>query len=278
MLRFPFTKMHGLGNDFVVIDQLGTPHSTSIDINQALAKKVCDRHFGIGADQLLWLKKAHDAKNDARMEIFNTDGSVAEMCGNGIRAAALYLQKYTAHPKAAYSIETLGGLKTVEIHGRKVKVNMGFPVLKAGFSDPLGELLDVHGQQLRFHEVDFGNPHAVLFLPSVSNFPVEKVGSDVEGHSRFPERTNVEFVEIKGPHQIQLRVWERGAGLTLACGTGACAAAVASLALGKVQSPVQVQLPGGQLQISWEGGSHPVFMEGVAQEVFQGFFLLEKEP
>ncbi len=278
-----FTKMQGLGNDFVVIDDLGSvPATQGLDLGK-LAKKICDRRFGIGADQILWLKKSRSSVADIRMEILNADGSEAEMCGNGIRAVARYLQRHTGlkRPESSssvlpsYLIETLGGVKKVELMGNEVIVDMGAPTLGKGFLGQ-GEELVVAGERLFFYEVNVGNPHAVFFVNALSQFPVETLGPLIEKHPRFPQRTNVEFVEVGDGHSIRVRVWERGAGITLACGTGACASAVASLATQKVSGRVEVLLPGGALQITWSGKvTDSVMMQGPAEEVFQGRFLFE---
>jgi len=332
MKLIKFTKMQGLGNDFVVIDDLGPLPATSGtivasgtvaasgDISVAQAKKICDRRFGVGADQILWLRRprphAHvesalsgarpEARPDARMEILNADGSTAEMCGNGIRAVALYLNRHIFPGQTAFKIETLAGIKTVQVNGALVLVDMGIPVLGSVGADVRGtgipaggEKIQVQDTEFRFFEVNVGNPHAVLFINSgelggargaggvkgargagavegaLDFFPVEKWGPLLEAHSRFPQRTNVEFVEVKGPNAIQVRVWERGAGITLACGTGACASAVASLVAGKVQNPVEVRLPGGNLKITWAGPGSSVLMEGPAEEVFSGEIRLD---
>jgi diaminopimelate epimerase len=274
MIQLPFTKMHGLGNDFVVLDNLGLEPAISGNLTAEMAKKICDRRFGIGADQILWLKKAHDSSADFRMEILNADGSVAEMCGNGIRAVALYAQRHTSYQKSEYKIETLAGLKTVRVRGADVTVDMGLPILGEGFSIG-GECIEIRGEQLRFFEVNVGNPHAVFFVDEVESFPVEELGPLIEKHPRFPHRTNVEFVKIQNSQSIQVRVWERGAGITLACGTGACASAVASLATHRLKNPLNVELPGGRLRISWEGNPHSILMEGPATEVFKGTFCLD---
>ncbi len=281
MASIPFVKMHGLGNDFVVIDDLGkSPHN----LGPQEAQTLCDRRFGIGADQVLWLKASQGPGNagvrcDVRMEILNSDGSSAEMCGNGIRAVALYLQRHSAiKGRSSYRIETLAGTKIVTIKNDLVNVDMGAPGLGAHFDK--GEALKLSsGQELRFHEVSMGNPHAVFFTDRVSTVDLEKIGPEIERHPRFPKRTNVEFVEVTGPSSIKIRVWERGAGITLACGTGACASAVATLGTGRAQGRLEVVLPGGALQIGWEGASkrsetHPVMMEGPATEVFRGEYLL----
>jgi diaminopimelate epimerase len=285
-MRIPFVKMHGLGNDFIVIDELEAVGaeagaqslaSSSLGIAQ-VSIQLCDRRFGIGADQILLLKPVQQTLADYRMEILNSDGSVAEMCGNGIRAVALYFhRKLGSQGRGSYRVETLAGVKTVAVDGEQVAVDMGAPVLGGGFipgrseseSHP-GEPLEVLGRTLRFYEVSMGNPHAVIFVEDWGRFPVEQFGPCIEKHVRFPKRTNVEFVKVAGESKIQVKVWERGAGLTLACGTGACASAVASLATGRVRGEVQVELPGGALSIGWKGEGHSVIMKGPAVEVFRG--------
>ncbi len=276
-LKLPFTKMHGIGNDFVVIDDY-LSRSTETPIGAALARKLCDRRFGVGADQILWLKPAQDAgRADFRMEILNADGSQAEMCGNGIRAVAVFVNDRTPRKKPEYRIETLGGIKTVQVSGHKVKVDMGAPGLGGGFPSA-GEALEIApGAVLKFFEVNMGNPHAVFFVETLEEplpgHSMESLGERIEKHPRFPKRTNVEFVRVEGPNTLRVRVWERGAGITLACGTGACASAVASIATGRVKDRAAVILPGGTLQIAWAGAGKPVLMEGPATEVFQGVFV-----
>jgi len=264
-MKIPFVKMQGLGNDFIVIDSIQGPARELREISAKQARKICDRRFGVGADQILWLRKPHDAGAQVRMEILNNDGSVAEMCGNGIRAVAVYLRDSGAVKSGELGVETLAGLKKVWIKGSLVRVDMGPPKLGAS-----RELLGLRASKIEFHEVSMGNPHAVVFVDELTNYPVEALGSEAEVHPRFPQRTNVEFVQVTGTHAIRVVVWERGAGLTLACGTGACASAVAAIATGRVQSPVQVALPGGALSIDWAGGQFPVMMEGPAEEVFRG--------
>jgi diaminopimelate epimerase len=280
-----FTKMHGLGNDFVLLDALegAGPRSTrGREITPELARSLCDRRFGIGADQILWLKPAKGVGTaSVRMDILNSDGSMAEMCGNGIRAVALYLSKY--HPSLGVAgkpleIATAAGIKSVLIKGDQVTVDMGAPLLGKGFETD-GEALSpepsgvVTLQSRKFFEVSTGNPHAIFFVTDVSKVELERVGREVESHPRFPKRTNVEFVQVKSGSEIRVRVWERGAGATLACGTGACASAVAALATGRVRSPVTVELPGGNLVIAWEKGGS-ISMTGPAVEVFSGEFLI----
>ncbi len=262
--------MHGLGNDFIVIDDLNGPVQV---ISTELAKMLCDRRFGVGADQILWLKRPHETSLDTRMEILNADGSTAEMCGNGIRAVALYLRDHAESAgvarKSEYSIETLAGVIRVILRGDEVEVDMGQPALGQGVVQG-GEVISVGGQDFKFFEVSMGNPHAVIFSENVDLVPLEQIGPQIETHARFPKKTNVEFVQVVDPHTIRIRVWERGAGVTLACGTGACASAVASLTTGQVKSPVKVKLPGGNLEISWSGAT--VKMTGPATEVFSGVY------
>lgn len=278
-MAIPFIKMHGLGNDFIVVDDLGKPQALCQPITAEVARRMCDRHFGVGADQILWLKSPRGQERvDARMEILNADGSVAEMCGNGIRAAALYLERHGKDVrKPAYAIETLGGVKHVEMRADGLMaVDMGIPNL----GGEQGEEIVVAGENRRFFEIDMGNPHAVVFVDAagtpggaLERLEVERLGAAIERHPRFPNRTNVEFVEVLDEHTIQVRVWERGAGITLACGTGACASAVAAIATGKARGRVEVRLPGGSLWIRWDAGG-PVIMEGPAEEVYRGEFLL----
>ncbi len=309
-MKLPFLKMEGLGNDFVVIDDLGVVRSierarTPV-VTPEMAVRLCDRQGGVGADQLLWLKPPAQGSHDAAMDIFNADGSIAEMCGNGIRAVGLFLHRRGPHPgRDLYTVETLAGTKSLMIRPPCfVTADMGAPHLGSGFDDEgrahQGEKLDVtpafEGQTLpripadprphvlgqedgpgtiRFFEVSMGNPHAVIFVPQLDEFPVEAIGPWMEKLPRFPKRTNVEFVQVEGPRRIRVRVWERGAGFTRACGTGACAAAVAALAGGRVSGEVDVVLPGGTLKISWFGPGESVLMEGPASEEFTGVFDLE---
>ncbi|MBY0470638.1 diaminopimelate epimerase [bacterium] len=271
----PFIKMHGLGNDFVVIDDFTKPAGFESPINEEIAIRMCDRRLGVGADQLLWIRKPSEdtPKADCEMLILNNDGSSAEMCGNGIRAVALLLYREGPKPKQKkYSIQTLAGLLEVEFPKEgEVRVSMG----TAKLGEP-AEKIRSEDRDFQFQEVSVGNPHAVIFLKEdLEKFPLEKYGRPIEIHSRFPKRTNVEFVEVVSRSKIRVRVWERGAGATLACGTGACAAAASAIAQKLVDSPVQVQLPGGELTISWTGkASDPVFMQGPATEVYRGEFRI----
>ncbi len=296
-MRIPFVKMEGLGNDFVVIDDLSPvrelrPEPTMVGVpplTPDLAIRMCDRKTGIGADQLLWLRPPSDATHDAEMRIFNADGSTAEMCGNGIRAVGLYLSQRGARPgRELYTIETLAGVLSVMVKSRQsVTVDMGPPGLGAGFNRggeaTSGEKIDVRPafqeagleapfEEVEFWEVSMGNPHAVIFVPSLKQFPCEVLGPWLEKHPRFPKRTNLEFVEVQARDRVQVRVWERGAGFTLACGTGGCATGVAALANRKVQGEVTVVMPGGPLKISWFGPGESVMMEGPATWLGSGTF------
>ncbi len=263
--------MHGLGNDFIIIDQYlskKSPHT----LTAKLIQKLCDRHFGIGADQLLVLKKSSQKKADFRMDVWNADGTQAEMCGNGIRAVALYVAKRSKKPQSVYQVETGAGVLEVLIKKNLVRVDMGVPHLNPSKKD---EMIVIGPKTLRIVEVHLGNPHAVIFVDSLEQTPVTSWGPQVENHPRFPGRTNVEFAQIQSQDRIEAKVWERGAGLTLACGTGACAIAVAALATRRVSSDrIAVDLPGGRLWLSWKGSGQSVFMEGPAEEVFSGEILI----
>jgi diaminopimelate epimerase len=283
-----FIKMQGLGNDFIVIDGVSVSREKLKEQERLLtpkfAREICDRRFGVGADQILWLRPAKSKKAVARMEILNCDGSIAEMCGNGIRAVAVYLnglesEKNKKKSAKIFPIETLAGLLTVELKGAQVRVDMGPPKLGEKSSQKGGiqsEKLAVNGASIQFWEVSMGNPHAVIFVDGLAGYPVEREGAMIEVHPRFPKRTNVEYVEVISRKKMKVRVWERGAGITLACGTGACASAVAAIASGKTQKAVEVELPGGVLFIEWSGSAnHSVFMTGPAEEVFRGEFTVK---
>ncbi len=274
-----FTKMQGAGNDFVIVDTLREPLQR--DAIPQLSRRVCDRRFGIGADGLILVEKGRTAPFMMRM--YNPDGSEAEMCGNGIRCFARYLLDHGHSDNSSISVETKSGVKVVEVvltDGQisGVRVDMGPPELRRSHipmlgspeaDEVVGELLDVNAQQLSVTCLSMGNPHCVSFVEDVSSYPVETVGPLIEHHPLFPSRTNAPFVEVISRDEIRVRVWERGAGETLACGTGACAAAVASMLNGYTENSVAVRLRGGDLQISWTPGES-VFMLGPAVEVFTG--------
>lgn len=274
----PFLKMHGLGNDFIVIDHV-TQRKGEFELTSQMAQKLCDRRFGVGCDQILWMLPARAKEADARMEIRNADGSQAEMCGNGIRAAAVFLRKYWRHSAQRFKIETLAGIKHVDFKSEtEIMVDMGVPKLGAnvipspnGEKGPgEGEKIKVDTEEIAYFDVNTGVPHIVIFVKDVAKYPADQIGPKLEVNPRFPHRTNVNFVEVLGKKEIKVRTWERGAGLTMACGTGACASAVAALATGRGMGELLVHVPGGDLRISWGGPGKSVLMTGPAVEVFKG--------
>jgi len=270
-----FTKMHGAGNDFVVLDGLGE----ELPALEPLARRLLDRRFGIGGDQLLVARPSTAA--DFRMEIYNPDGSRAEMCANGIRAFYLWLRARGHTRLDQVGVETLAGVVRPRSAGPgMVSVEMGRPVLEptkiptrlgAGGDGPVLDVpLEVDGETLRVSSVSMGNPHCVLYVDDVARAPVERLGPRVERHPAFPNRVNVEFVELVARDRVRQRTWERGTGETLACGSGACAVAVVSILRGLTGRALAVELRGGALQISWPADDAPVTMTGPAVEVFRG--------
>lgn len=253
--------MHGLGNDFVVVDATGTLKDWHPSAKEASFLQ--DRHFGIGADQLLLLYPSDKA--DLRMAIFNADGSEVEMCGNGIRCCALFARRRGLVSKDEMTIETPAGIMRPVIVGSEVRVDMGEPKISGVAANP-PEGLDLPPMTC----VSMGNPHAVFFVPDAESFPVAEWGPKVERHPMFPRRTNVEFVQVLDRKTVRMRVWERGAGITMACGTGSCATYVAAILNGFADATGKVILDGGTLTINWEGEGKSVFMTGSAEEVFNG--------
>jgi len=275
-----FTKMHGAGNDFVVLD--GLRDELPGDLG-ALARRLCDRHFGVGADQLLALRPSPAA--DVRMEIYDADGSEVEMCGNGIRAVLKYLRDHGHTDREEIAVETLGGIVRPRWVGEdRVRVDMGRPVLEpakiptrlgSGDGPVLRAPLEVAGRTVEVSSVSMGNPHAVLYVDDVDAAPVASLGRAIESHPAFPNRVNVEFVQSLGRRRLRQRTWERGTGETLACGSGACAAVVASILNGLCDREVVVELRGGELAIEWPDDRSSVFMTGPAAEVFRGRIPVE---
>jgi diaminopimelate epimerase len=274
-----FTKMHGAGNDFVVLDGIRDELPELAPIAELLA----DRNFGIGCDQILVVRPSKNA--DFRMEIFNADGSQVEMCANGIRAFYHYLRLHDHTQADEVSVETLGGIVYPRSNGEdEVTVNMGLPVLAPakipttlgeGEGPVLNQALEVAGQTLQVSSISMGNPHAVIYVDGdVDDYPVEEIGPLVENHPAFPNRVNVEFVQVLSSSRVRQRTWERGAGETLACGSGACAVTVASILNGKTDRDLRIELRGGELQINWLSEDANVFMTGPATEVFSGQFPL----
>ncbi len=271
-----FTKMHGLGNDYVYVNCF----EEKIDNPPAVARFVSDRHFGIGSDGLIMINPSKVA--DFEMEMYNADGSRGEMCGNGIRCVAKYVYDYGLTDKTQISVETLGGIKYLDLtveDGKValVKVDMGKPELKAELipivsdnEQVLDEPIEVDGKEYRMTGVSMGNPHTVIYVDDVKNMDLETIGPKFENHERFPKRINTEFVRCIDRHTVEMRVWERGSGETLACGTGACAVAVASILNNLTDTQVTVKLLGGDLQIEWDKEKDRVFMTGPAKVVFDG--------
>lgn len=281
MVELEFWKMHGLGNDYIVIDNRGG--KLNDDAISLLARKLCRRRFSVGADGLLLLYNSVAA--DVKMRIFNADGSEAEMCGNGIRCLAKYCYENGIVNKREINVETLAGIKSVwlEIVDGRVRsatVDMGSPLFERGKIPVVGggkfidEDIKVDDALFRATCLSVGNPHCVIFVNEVEGFPVEYYGPKIENHSMFPRRINVEFVQVLRKDLLKVRVWERGVGETLACGTGACASVVAGSILGKVDRECTVQLLGGELKIRYAENDR-VFMTGPAEKVYSGVIDLE---
>ncbi len=271
-MKLKFTKMHGLGNDFVVLDGI----NQKIDLDRQQIRTLADRHFGIGCDQLLLVEKA-EGTADFRYRIFNADGGEVEQCGNGARCFVRYVHEHGLTHKNEIRIETLSGVISpkLEVNGN-VTVNMGKPQFEPEeipFIAEKRELtysLEIQGRLVTISAVSMGNPHAVLLVQDVDTAPVEADGALIEVHPRFPKKVNVGFMQIVDRSRIRLRVFERGAGETLACGTGACAAVVAGIRLGLLDRQVTVSTRGGELTINWDGNDAPVWMTGPAVTVFEG--------
>ena len=272
-MNLVFTKMHGLGNDFIVIDCRDKALSDQLSDISDLSKRLCHRRFGIGADQVLLLYPSSIA--DFKMIIFNADGSEVEMCGNGIRCFAKYIWDRKLSDKEVLSVETAAGIIKPARAGQMVKVDMGEPVLE-GRLIPVnidGMVRDfplkIEDKEFKITAVSMGNPHAVIFVENVAGIDVKRYGPRIENHELFPRRINVEFIQVLDTERIRMRVWERGAGETMACGTGASAAGVAASLNGVAGRRVNVLLAGGELLIEWKEDNH-VYMTGPAVEVFEG--------
>ena len=271
-----FTKMQGCGNDYVYINCF----EEKVEDAPALARKVSDRHFGIGADGLVLIKPS--SRDDFTMEMYNADGSQGKMCGNAIRCVGKYVFDHRMTKKRELAVETLAGTKylSLNVSGDKVSevtVLMGVPVFEPEKIPVVAEgksVVDmpvtVDGRKYRITAVSMGNPHAVIFVEDTKNFPIEKIGPLFERHEMFPERVNTEFVKVLDRDNISMRVWERGSGETWACGTGACASAVASVINGYTDGKVTVHMLGGNLHIRYDGEGGQVYMTGPAVEVFRG--------
>ncbi|WP_195560269.1 diaminopimelate epimerase [Anaeromassilibacillus sp. D41t1_190614_C2] len=272
-----FTKMHGTGNDYIYVNGF----EEKLENPSEAAVKLSDRRFGIGSDGLILILPSDVA--DCRMEMFNADGSIGKMCGNGIRCVAKYVYDRGLVKKDVLRVETRSGVKTLQLRvedGKvaSVRVNMGQPELDPEKIPVLfskdrmvdEEVYTPSGNVWRVTCVSMGNPHAVIFVDDVEGLDLPAIGPEMEKHAMFPERANIEFAQVTGPHEVQMRVWERGSGETLACGTGACACAVASVLTGKADRDVTVHLRGGDLHVFWDPDTDDVYMEGPAAFVFDG--------
>ena len=277
-MKLRFSKMHGLGNDFVVIDAI----RQRVDLTPDQVRFLADRHFGVGCDQLLVVERAQQPGVDFRYRIFNADGGEVEQCGNGARCFVRFVRDQGLTDKREIRVETKSGVITLTAADDiNVTVNMGVPVFEPARipfqsdSDAFVQPLDVAGSAVPITAVSMGNPHAVQVVADVDRAPVAQQGPLIESHPRFPARVNAGFMQVVDAHHIRLRVYERGAGETLACGTGACAAVVAGIVRNLLESPVRVSTRGGELNIAWAGEGQPVLMTGPAVTVFEADIHLE---
>ena len=273
-----FTKMHGCGNDYIYVD--GAKEQIRQEQKPEIVKRLSDRHFGIGGDGVIFINPSTEA--DFEMEMYNMDGSRAEMCGNGIRCVAKFVYDEGMTDKTSISVISCGKIKYLDLFVEDgkvstVKVNMGTPILKAAdipvisnADEVIGERIEVEDKIYEMTCVSMGNPHAVIFMDEVSSLPLETIGPFFENHVRFPKRINTEFVKVLDEENVEMRVWERGTGETLACGTGACAVTVACVLNGLTKEQVTVKLLGGNLQIQWDREANLVYMTGPAVTVFKG--------
>ncbi|OWK36210.1 diaminopimelate epimerase [Fimbriiglobus ruber] len=272
-----FTKMHGIGNDYVYVNCFAEKMPAD---PAALSIKVADRHFGIGGDGLILICPSEKA--DARMRMFNADGSESEMCGNGLRCVAKYVYDHGIARKPRLQLETGRGVLTVDLEVKndkvaRVRVNMGEPILEParipttfGGTQVVDAPLTVGGQTYAVTCVSMGNPHAVIYIPDAAAVPLEAVGPGLETAPVFPRRANIHFVQVHSPNEVTMRTWERGSGITLACGTGACGVCVAGVLTGRTGRKLLAHLPGGDLELEWSAADNNVYMTGPATEVFSG--------
>lgn len=272
-MQLRFTKMHGLGNDFVVIDLI----TQRFRLKPHHIRRIADRHFGIGCDQVLAVEIPTQPDVDFRYRIYNAEGSEVEQCGNGARCFARFVRDKRLTGNTKIKVETLAGIIELEVtENRQVRVDMGQPILDpkripfTAQQQAMTYQLEADGQQLQVGAVSMGNPHVVLQVDDTSKAPVESLGPVLESHPRFPQRVNAGFMQVVDRSHIRLRVFERGVGETLACGTGACAAVVSGISQGLLDDTVSVRLPGGELEIHWPGPGQAVIMTGPAATVFEG--------
>ncbi len=283
-MKMKFTKMQGCGNDYVYVN--GFTEKLAQETKPDIVRKLSDRHFGIGGDGVIFINPSEEA--DFEMEMFNADGTRSEMCGNGIRCVGKYVYDYGLTDKTDITVISGGKVKylTLYVENGKVstvQVNMGEPILKAkevpvvsGNEQVIDEEIEVCGQVYKMTCVSMGNPHAVVFVDDVMNFPLEQVGPYFENHDRFPNRTNTEFVQLVDDSHVKMRVWERGTGETLACGTGCCATAVACSLNGHTGDKVNVEVLGGNILIEWNKEENLIYMTGPAETVFDGEVEIEQ--
>ena len=268
-----FTKMHGLGNDFVVIDAV----TQNVRVTASMARRLADRHLGIGCDQVLVVEPPSDKTLDFDYKIFNSDGGEVEQCGNGARCLARFIRDRNLSGKNTIQVKTMNRIISLTINKDKlVSVDMGIPALEP--SDvPIVEstklttyTININNEQFDISAISMGNPHAVLFVDNVESAPVSKIGQELQSHAQFPKQVNVGFAQVMNRQHLKLRVYERGAGETRACGTGACAAAVAAIQQDLADSPLRIALTGGDLQINWPGEGQPLIMTGPAVTSYHG--------
>lgn len=278
-MKIEFTKMQGLGNDFVVIDAL----SQKVALNPAQIRRIAHRNFGVGCDQLLLVEQPTIADADFRYRIFNADGGEVEQCGNGARCFVKFVYEKSLTAKQEIRVQTASGIISPRLEDNGlVTVDMGMPRFDPAdipFTADYAALtyaLDISGETVELSVLSMGNPHAIQVVGNVETAPVAIQGPLIESHPHFPQRVNAGFMQVMHPHAIRLRVYERGSGETLACGTGACAAVVAGIRLGHLQSPVKVSTRGGELTIHWAGNGRPVLMTGPAETVFEGMLDLDQ--
>jgi len=265
-VRLKFTKMEGAGNDFVVLDATGESKQNKLQLKQDQLRKLADRHYGVGCDQVLVVERPDRPDVDFRYRIFNADGGEVEQCGNGARCFVKFVHARGLTAKREIRVETLGGVIVPRLEDDgEVSVDMGPPKVLQ-----LIENLQLEGKTIELSILSMGNPHAVQLVQDAEKAPVTTQGPLLEHHPRFPDRVNAGYMQVRGRGRIALRVWERGAGETLACGTGACAAVVAGILRGLLDSPVAVEARGGTLTVSWAGGDQSVWMKGPARSVFEG--------
>lgn len=283
-MKIHFTKMHGCGNDYIYIN--GFTEKIAQEQKPELVRRLSDRHFGIGGDGVIFINPAQEA--DFEMEMYNADGSRSEMCGNGIRCVGKYVYDHGMTDCEWITIVSAGSVKILDLivegkndtergHVTRARVNMGSPILvpdqipvRADEPDVIDEPITVDGAEYRMTCVSMGNPHAVIFMNNVAALKLEQIGPPFENHERFPRRTNTEFVEVIDRQHVFMRVWERGTGETLACGTGSCATAVACVLNGLTDNRISVKLLGGELEIEWDRETNQVYMTGPAETVFEG--------